>query len=104
MAAGLVLAGSAGLLQAPHAHADPGDDFLAALNQYGIDLTAIMGTPISRQSAIELGQDICNDLHRGKSATAAANEIYRMAPNITDKQSGNLVSAAQFTLCSDTLS
>ena len=27
---------------------------------------------------------------------------YRMMPKITDKQAGNLVSAAQFTLCPDT--
>jgi hypothetical protein len=28
---------------------------------------------------------------------------YRGMPKITDKQAGNLVSAAQFTICPDTL-
>ena len=47
-------------LQPAHADADPGNDFLAALDKYGIDLTALMGQSISPQDAIELGQDICN--------------------------------------------
>jgi hypothetical protein len=31
------------------------------------------------------------------------NVFYRAMPRITDKQAGNLVSAAQFTICPDTL-
>jgi Protein of unknown function (DUF732) len=91
-------------LQPSLAYADPGDDFLAALDKYGIDLSALMSEPISPQDAIELGRDICNDLHSGTSPIAEANGLYRMMPKITDKQSGNVVSAAQFTLCPDTLS
>ena len=85
------------------AQADPGDDFLRYLNMYGIDLSAMMGHTISPQDAIELGQDICGDLHKGASPTAEANGLYRTLPRITDKQSGNLVSAAQLTLCPDTM-
>jgi hypothetical protein len=51
-----------------------------------------------------LGKDICNDLHRGTSASAEANEVYSMMPRITDQQAGNLVSAAPLTICPDTLS
>jgi Protein of unknown function (DUF732) len=94
----------ASALQPAHADADPGNDFLAALDKYGIDLTALMGQPISPPDAIELGQDICGDLHKGTPAASETNAIYRMMPKITDKQAGNLVSAAQLTLCPDTLS
>jgi hypothetical protein len=89
-------------LHAPLADADPGADFLRALDKYGIDLSALMGQPISAQNAIELGRDICGDLHSGMSAASETNALYRMMPKITDKQAGNLVSAAQFTLCPDT--
>jgi hypothetical protein len=85
---------AASVLQPAHAGADPGSDFLAALNRYGIDLSALMGQPISQQDAIELGQDICNDLHHGTPAGYEINQVYRQMPRITDKQSGNLVSAA----------
>jgi hypothetical protein len=44
------------VLQTAHADADPGTDFLAARNRYGIDFSALMGQPISRQDAIDLGQ------------------------------------------------
>jgi hypothetical protein len=90
------------VLLPPHADADPADDFLAALDKYGIDLSALMGQTITPQSAIELGDDICGDLQSGTSAASETNAIYRMMPKITDKQAGNLVSAAQFTLCPDT--
>jgi hypothetical protein len=89
-------------LHAPLAYADPGDDFLGYLNMYGIDLSAMMGHTINAHDAIELGQDICNELHGGKSAGGVTNELYRMMPRITDKQAGNLVSAAQLTICPDT--
>lgn len=89
-------------LRPPHAYADPGNDFLVALNKYGIDLTGLMGTYISPQSAIELGQDICVDLHRGHPPATEANDLYMKLPRITDKEAGNLVTAAQFTLCPDT--
>ena len=91
------------VLQPAHADADPGNDFLRTLDQYGIDLSALMAQPISPQDAIELGQDICSDLHGGTSPAAEANGFYRRMPRITDKQSWSLVSAAQFTLCPNTL-
>ena len=90
-------------LQPPQAHADPGNDFVAALDRYGIDLTALMGKSMSRQDAIGLGQAICGDLQHGSSATTEANGLHKMMPKITDKQAGNLVSAAQSALCPDTL-
>ena len=93
---------SASVLQPTRADADPGSDFLTMLHRYGIDLSALMGKPISPQDAIELGQDICGDLHRGTSAAVESNGIYRQMPNITDKQAANLVSAAQFAMCPDT--
>jgi hypothetical protein len=34
----------------------------------------------------------------GKSPATVAQELYMKLPKITDKQSGNLVSAAQYTL------
>jgi hypothetical protein len=83
--------------------ADPDSDFLSWLDNYGIDLSELMGDNITRQDAIELGHDICNDLHRGKSAEAETGEIYRGMPKISDKLAGNLVSAAQQTICRDTL-
>ncbi|WP_169714694.1 DUF732 domain-containing protein [Mycobacterium celatum] len=89
-------------LQPALAYADPDSDFLKALNMYGIDLSVMMGHTITPQDAIELGHDICNDLHSGKSAEAETNEVYRIMPKITDKQAGNLVSAAQLTICPDT--
>lgn len=83
-------------IQPPLAHADPGDDFLAATHAYGIDLTALLG--VSPQDAVGLGQAICDDLRLGKSPATVAQELYMKLPKITDKQSGNLVSAAQYTL------
>ena len=62
-----------------------------------------MGHTISPQSAVELGHDICSDLHRGTSSEAEMHFLYRGMPNITDKQAGNLASAAQFTICPDTM-
>jgi hypothetical protein len=100
---GVALAVNVAVLQAGHASADPGSDFLARLNWYGIDLSALMGEPISPPDAIELGQDICADLRSGTSPIAEANGLYRMMPRITDKQAANLVSAAQFAICADTL-
>lgn len=88
--------------QPARAEADPGNDFLTATQAYGIDLPAMLG--VSPQDAVGLGQAICDDLHLGKSPQTVANELYMKLPKITDKQSGNLVSAAQYTLCRDTLS
>jgi hypothetical protein len=90
-------------VQPATAHADPDSEFLSWLDNYGIDLSELMGHTITRQDAIELGHDICNDLHGGKSADAETKEIYRGMPKITDKLAGNLVSAAQYTICPDTL-
>lgn len=90
-------------IQPATAHADPDSEFLSWLNNYGIDLSEIMGHTITRQDAIELGHDICKDLHGGKSAEAETSEIYRGMPKISDKLAGNLVSAAQYTICPDTL-
>jgi hypothetical protein len=98
---GVAFAAVSALLPAD-ADADPGNDFLRALDGYGINLTALLG--VSPQAAAELGQAICDDLHLGKSAGTVANELYMKLPRITDKQSGNLVSAAQYTLCPDTFS
>ncbi|BBU21821.1 hypothetical protein AWC32_05765 [Mycobacterium xenopi] len=100
---GVALAVNVAALQPAQAGADPGTDFLARLNWYGIDLSALMGRPISRQDAIELGQDICTELHNGNTPVAVADQIYREMPRITDKQAANLVSAAQFAICPDTL-
>jgi hypothetical protein len=93
-----------GAAVSPTARADPGNDFLAALDTSGIDLSALMGQAISPQDAIELGQDICNYLHRGTSVSGELDLLYREMPRITNKQAVNLVSAAQHTLCPDTLS
>jgi len=90
------------VFQPPNAQADPDSDFLAWLQNYGIDLSALMGHTITPQSAIELGHDICDDLRGGKSADSEMSGIFRMFPNITEKQAGNLVSAAQMTICPDT--
>jgi hypothetical protein len=38
------------------------------LNWYGIDLSEMMGTTITPQAAIELGHDICTELHHGNTA------------------------------------
>jgi hypothetical protein len=85
------------------AHADPGSDFLAKLSWYGIDVSALMGHPISRDATIELGQDICTELHHGNTEAGVSSQLYREMPRITDKQSVNLVSAAQFAICPDTM-
>ncbi len=90
-------------LQPAHANADPDNDFLAKLNWYGIDLSALMGHPISRQDTIELGQDLCIELHHGNTAAGVSDQLYREMPHITDKQAANLVSAAQFAICPDSL-
>jgi hypothetical protein len=90
-------------VQPATAHADPDSEFLLWLNNYGVDLSEIMGHTISRQDAIDLGHDICKDLHSGTSAEAETNSIYRSFPKISDKLAGNLVSAAQFKICPDTL-
>ncbi|MBP1823101.1 DUF732 domain-containing protein [Mycobacterium sp. OAE908] len=87
----------------PLAHADPGSDFLSRLHAYGIDISAIMGHPISSQDTIELGQALCTELHQGTSAPVETEKLYRQMRRITDKQAGNLVSAAQFSICPDTL-
>jgi Protein of unknown function (DUF732) len=89
-------------LQPVHADANPGSDFLAALNRYEIDLSALMGQAISPQDAIGLGQDICNGLQRGTPVAGEIDLLYREMPRITDRQAGNLVSSAQFTICPDT--
>jgi uncharacterized protein DUF732 len=98
---GGVIAAALSILQPAHAAADPDNDFLARLNWYGIDLSAVMG---SQKSAINMGHSICDDLHRGMQVKDEITALYRMLPIITDKQAGNLVSAAQFALCPDTLS
>jgi hypothetical protein len=90
-------------LQPPRAHADPGNDFVAAIDRYGIDLSALMGKSMSRQDAIGLGQGICGYLTHGASPMVVANGLHKMMPKITDEQAGSLVSAAQVTLCPDTL-
>jgi hypothetical protein len=91
-------------IQPATARADPDSEFFSWLDNYGINLSELMSHNITRQDAIELGHDICNDLHSGKSADAETREIYRGMPKITDKLAGNLVSAAQYTICPDTLS
>jgi hypothetical protein len=90
-------------LQPAHANADPDNDFLSKLDWYGIDISELMGHPISRHDTIDLGHVICDDLHRGTPPEAEMNVFYRGMPKITDKQAGNLVSAAQFAICPDTL-
>jgi Protein of unknown function (DUF732) len=69
--------------------ADPGSDFLMLLGKYNLNLSALAGKTISSQVEIQLGQDICTDLHSGTPVTTVVNEIYRDMPNITDKQAGN---------------
>lgn len=51
----------------------------------------------------ELGQDICTELHHGNSLAGVSDQLYREMPHITDKQAANLVSAAQFAMCPDTM-
>ena len=86
------------LTQAPHAYADPYNDFLTALNKNGIDLGALMGV----SNAVALGQYICGDLHDGNSPAGEADALTRMTP-LTDKQAPSVVFAAQFAYCPDTL-
>jgi hypothetical protein len=45
-------------LQPVHADADPGDDFLAAPDKYGINLTALLG--ISPQDTVGLAHAVCD--------------------------------------------
>lgn len=85
------------------ANADPGSDFLAKLNWYGIDVSTLMGHPISAHDTIELGQDICIELHNGNTPAGVSNQLFREMPRITDKQAANLVSAAQFAICPETM-
>jgi hypothetical protein len=89
------------VLQPPRAVADSGNDFVARLKVYGIDLSELMGHTITPQSAIELGQDICGDIRSGTSPTVEAKGLYNGMPRI--KQSANLVYAAQSTICPETL-
>jgi hypothetical protein len=91
------------VLQPPRAGADPDNDFLSQLNSYGIDLSDLMGRTITPQKAIELGHLICDDLRHGTQPEAEMNVFYRAMPKITDKQADNLMSAAQLTICPDTL-
>jgi Protein of unknown function (DUF732) len=81
------------------AHADPGNDFVAAIDRYGIDLSALMGKSMSRQDSIGLGQTICGYLTHGASPMLEADGLHKKIPRITDEQAANLVSAAQSTLC-----
>jgi Protein of unknown function (DUF732) len=91
------------VLQPPRAGADPDNDFLSQLNWYGIDLSDLMGRTITPQKAIEFGHLICDDLRHGTQPKAEMNVFYRAMPKITDKQADNLMSAAQLTICPDTL-
>ena len=65
------------------------------------------GLVIDRNAVVsavgQLGHSICDDLHPGTPPEYETNMFYRGIPKITDKQTGALVSAAQFTICPDTL-
>jgi len=90
------------VLQPPRAGADPDNDFLSQLNWYGIDLSDLMGAPSPRRKPSSSGL-ICDDLRHGTQPKAEMNVFYRAMPKITDKQADNLMSAAQLTICPDTL-
>jgi hypothetical protein len=90
---------SASFLGMGVAHADD-SSYLARLARYGFDVS----TPETRDVAVKMGHSICYDLRRGVSPDEETTKLFRMTPsNATEKKVGNMVSAAQFDLCPDTL-
>lgn len=89
-------------IQPPLAHADPGDDFLAATHAYGIDLTALLG--VSPQDAVGLGQAICDDLRFGEvSGDRSPRAVHETAEDHRQAVRESGVSRSVHT-CRDTLS
>lgn len=94
----LLLIGAA-IAAAPSAHADPQQDYLDMLRStYGFNVT-----DSNRHTLLAAGNAICGDLRAGTSPETEIRAIFRSVPNATEKQAGNLVSAAQFKLCPDTI-
>ncbi|MEB4208760.1 DUF732 domain-containing protein [Mycobacterium sp. 94-17] len=87
----------AALVAAPAAHADADGDFLAAMHEYGINFKG------GDDASLKLGRAVCKDLRDGASSAAESAAVFRILPDTTEKQSGNIVSAAQIHLCPDTI-
>ena len=82
------------------AHADGDSDYLAVLSRYGFDVS----TPATAQMAVKFGHGICADLRAGASPSQELATMTRMSPEgISERKIGNMVSAAQFQLCPDTM-
>lgn len=77
---------------------NPQVKYLCWLQTYGFNVT-----DESRPSLVVAGTTLCQGLHNGGSADEGVAVLYRSIPDITEKQPGNLIAAAQLGLCPDTL-
>lgn len=57
----------------------------------------------TEEALMVAGTTLCQGLRKGGTPKEGVAVIYRTVPNITEKQAGNLLSAAQFGLCPETL-
>lgn len=74
------------------------EKYLCWLRSYGFTVT-----DETQQSLMVAGSTLCSGLRGGGTPDEGIAVLYRTIPDMTEKQAGLLISAAQFGLCPDTL-
>jgi hypothetical protein len=87
-----------GSASATTARTGPGGEFLDWLEKYDFNVTAD-----NAQTLINAGELICVGLRNGGTPEEGIAVLYRTIPDMSEKQAGLFVSAAQFGLCPDTM-
>lgn len=88
------------LVTEPTADADPGSDFLAVMNQEGINLG---DTPADVSLALATAETVCLLLHYGHTTEDARRAVGIQQPTLSAQQIASFVDAAQVHMCDPAL-